>query len=111
MKIRHGLLLLALAAGAIISAEEIEIRDFNLPGNWKVNWKPIQKDRIADGWFKVETAQVCSLSVRSYPLGGEKAMERPFTGIVFKVKATAPTNGAAFPFRRGPWGDVPSTSR
>ena len=69
MKAWHGLLLLALAAG-ILSAEEIEIRDFTVPGNWKINWKPIQKGRIVNGWFKVEKAQVCSLSVRSFPLGG-----------------------------------------
>ena len=104
MKMRHGLLLLALAAGMILSAEEIEIRDFNVPGNWKINWKPIRKDRIADGWFKVETAQVCSLSVRSYPLGGEKAMERPFTGIVFKVKGDGSDEWGRISVQAGPMG-------
>ena len=103
MKAWHGLLLLALAAG-ILSAEEIEIRDFNLPGNWKINWKPIQKDRIVDGRFKVENGQVCSLSVRSFPLGGEKMMERPFTGIVFKVKGDGSDEWGRITVQAGPMG-------
>ena len=103
MKAWHGLVLLALAAG-ILSAEEIEIRDFNLPGNWKVNWKPIQKDRIVNGRFKVEKAQVCSLSVRSFPLGGEKMMERPFTGIVFKVKGDGSDEWGRISVQAGPMG-------
>ena len=103
MKAWHGLLLLTLMAG-ILSAEEIEIRDFTVPGNWKINWKPIQKDRIVDGRFKVEKAQVCSLSVRSFPLGGEKMMERPFTGIVFKVKGDGSDEWGRISVQAGPMG-------
>ena len=61
-------------------------RDFNLPGIWKVNWKPIQKDRIVNGRFKVEKAQVCSLIDSSFPVWYEARL--PLAQGLGKTQAT-----------------------